>query len=89
MANNVDQNPLVIDSTGIVLNNNGGQQLYIKEMIWTGGAGGTLGLSINGSPTFTWTAPAASDLGSLNSIPIGPVQQLNVIAITGLLVITG
>lgn len=89
MANNLDQNPLVIDSTGTVLNNNGGTQLYIKEMIWTGGAGATLVMSINGSPNITFTAPAASDYGSLNSIPIGPVQSLSVSTITGLLIITG
>jgi hypothetical protein len=70
MANDVNQNPMVIDSTGLVLNAMGENKVYVKEIQWLAPAG-TLVMTINGSPAITFNANAAGDDQLLNHNPWG------------------
>lgn len=88
MANDVNQNPNVIDSTGAVLNAMGGAEHNIKEMVWVGGGAATLVLVINGSPAITFTGPgAALDYGPLHHQHLGYIKSLSVTTITGKLLL--
>ncbi len=89
MANDLSTNPGVVDSTGLVVNTSGGNDLNVKELVWVGGAGGTLIVSFNGGPAITFTTPAAIDYGPLHHQHLGHLKSLNVTTITGQLLLFG
>lgn len=77
MANDINQNPMVIDTAAStpILNPMGGTKIWVNEILWLAPAG-TLVISMNGSPNITFNPPASGDDYAIAHQPFGWVDPL-------------